>query len=129
MQPTLTVIYSALLERSLRNALFGSVALHTRPLLQPNNGPALYYSLHSYTSPLLQYNNAPALSSNTRFAVSLVDPIILVAGTEEQIRKAARDCIDKAGGPGKHLMNLGHGVLQGTPEENVGYFIDECQKM
>ena len=27
-----------------------------------------------------------------------------------------RVCIDKAGGPGMHLLNLGHGVMQGTSE-------------
>jgi uroporphyrinogen-III decarboxylase len=56
-----------------------------------------------------------------------VDPGILLGGTEEQIRAAARATIDAAGGPGCHLMNVGHGVMQGTPEESVGYFVDECK--
>lgn len=56
-----------------------------------------------------------------------VDPTILF-GTKEQIEQAVRDCIDKAGGPGnKHLLNLGHGVMQGTPEEAVGWLVDECK--
>lgn len=53
-----------------------------------------------------------------------LDPTILF-GTKEQIEQAVRDCIDKAGGPGKHLLNLGHGVMQGTPEEAVGWLVDE----
>jgi uroporphyrinogen decarboxylase len=57
-----------------------------------------------------------------------IDPTILF-GTKEQIEQAVRDCIDKAGGPGnRHLLNLGHGVMQGTPEEAVGWLIDECKR-
>jgi uroporphyrinogen decarboxylase len=57
-----------------------------------------------------------------------IDPTILF-GSKEQIEQAVRDCIDKAGGPGnKHLLNLGHGVMQGTPEEAVGWLIDECKR-
>ena len=56
-----------------------------------------------------------------------IDPTILF-GTKEQIEAAVRECIDKAGGPGKHLLNLGHGVMQGTPEEAVGWLVDECKR-
>lgn len=56
-----------------------------------------------------------------------IDPTVLF-GTKEQIEQAARDCIDKAGGPGKHLLNLGHGVMQGTPEEAVGWLVDEVKR-
>ncbi len=56
-----------------------------------------------------------------------LDPTVLF-GTKEQIEQAVRDCIDKAGGPGKHLLNLGHGVMQGTPEEAVGWLVDECKR-
>jgi len=57
-----------------------------------------------------------------------IDPTILF-GSKEQIEQAVRDCIDKAGGPGnRHLLNLGHGVMQGTPEEAVGWLIDEVKR-
>lgn len=57
-----------------------------------------------------------------------IDPTVLF-GSKEQIEQAVRDCIDKAGGPGnKHLLNLGHGVMQGTPEEAVGWLIDEVKR-
>ncbi|CAK9072142.1 unnamed protein product [Durusdinium trenchii] len=56
-----------------------------------------------------------------------VDPFLLRYGEEDHIRKAVRAVIDEAGGPGRHILNLGHGVLQGTPEENVLYFVDEAQ--
>lgn len=57
-----------------------------------------------------------------------IDPSILKFGSKEQIEAAVVSCIDKAGGPGnKHLLNLGHGVMQGTPECNVKYFVDACK--
>jgi uroporphyrinogen decarboxylase len=57
-----------------------------------------------------------------------IDPTVLF-GSKAQIEQAVRDCIDKAGGPGnKHLLNLGHGVMQGTPEEAVGWLVDECKR-
>ena len=57
-----------------------------------------------------------------------VDPSVLFA-PEEQVRAAVRDCIQQAGGPGEaHVMNLGHGVRQGTPEEAVGWAVDEVKK-
>jgi uroporphyrinogen decarboxylase len=49
--------------------------------------------------------------------------------TKEQIEQAVREAIDKAGGPGnRHLLNLGHGVMQGTLEEAVGWLIDEAKR-
>lgn len=57
-----------------------------------------------------------------------LDPAVLF-GTKEQIEQAVRDCIDKAGGPGNaHLLNLGHGVMQGTPEVAVQWLVDECKR-
>jgi len=56
-----------------------------------------------------------------------IDPTILF-GSQDQIEAAVRDCIDKAGGPGKHLLNLGHGVMQGTPEIAVQWLVDECKR-
>merc|ERR1712238_377710 len=56
------------------------------------------------------------------------DPTILF-GSQAQIETAVRSCIDKAGGPGnRHVLNLGLGVMQGTPEEAVGWFVDEAKR-
>ena len=51
-----------------------------------------------------------------------VDPAVLFA-TPEAISEAIRDVTAKAG-PRGHILNLGHGVLVGTPEENVAHFFD-----
>ena len=47
-----------------------------------------------------------------------VDPVVLFAG-EAAIEAAVRRVLDAAG-PTGHVLNLGHGVLVGTPEEAVG---------
>ncbi|CAE7646170.1 hemE [Symbiodinium pilosum] len=57
-----------------------------------------------------------------------VDPYVLRYGSESEVRQAVRDSIDAVGGPGRHILNLGHGVLQGTPEENVLFFVEEAQR-
>lgn len=51
-----------------------------------------------------------------------VDPMVLF-GPEEAIREAVEQCIAGAGRR-HHILNVGHGVIQGTPEEAVGLF---CQ--
>ena len=55
-----------------------------------------------------------------------VDPTLLF-GSDAQVRAGVRDCIAKAGGKG-HILNLGHGVLQGTPEAAVAAFVDEAKR-
>eukprot|EP01023_Acetabularia_acetabulum_P065744 TRINITY_DN8744_c0_g2_i11.p2 TRINITY_DN8744_c0_g2~~TRINITY_DN8744_c0_g2_i11.p2 ORF type:complete len:177 (-),score=18.93 TRINITY_DN8744_c0_g2_i11:72-536(-) len=50
-----------------------------------------------------------------------IDPAILF-GTELQIEDAVKECMYGAGFK-KHILNVGHGVIQGTPEENVKLFV------
>jgi uroporphyrinogen decarboxylase len=51
-----------------------------------------------------------------------MDPVALF-GPQPFIRQRILDTIAKAGRQG-HIMNLGHGVLQNTPEENVACFFE-----
>lgn len=51
-----------------------------------------------------------------------VDPVILF-GPQQGIKEAVHKCLRQAGAKG-HILNVGHGVVQGTPEENVAYFCD-----
>jgi len=55
-----------------------------------------------------------------------LDPSILFA-PEELIRAEVRANIMASGGPGKHVLNLGHGVIQGTPEPAIGWLVDEAK--
>jgi|TARA_B110000977_G_scaffold117795_1_gene152059 uroporphyrinogen decarboxylase len=56
-----------------------------------------------------------------------VDPAVLFAAPEA-VEQAVKDVCDKAG-PTGHILNLGHGVLVGTPEENVKVFFDAAKKI
>eukprot|EP00898_Chlorokybus_atmophyticus_P001469 jgi/Chlat1/2322/Chrsp17S00175 len=51
-----------------------------------------------------------------------VDPMVLFA-PEHKIREEVAKCL-AAAGPTGHILNVGHGVMQGTPEESVALF---CQ--
>jgi len=51
-----------------------------------------------------------------------VDPGVLF-GSKELITDRIHDTVRKAG-RGKHILNLGHGIVVGTPEENVAHFFE-----
>jgi uroporphyrinogen decarboxylase len=53
-----------------------------------------------------------------------VDPMVLF-GSEDVIREHVADVVAKAGP--KHILGVGHGVVQGTPEGNVGVFCDAAR--
>ncbi len=55
-----------------------------------------------------------------------VDPGVLF-GSQEFIRDRILDTIRKAGNWG-HILNLGHGVLVGTPEDNVRFFFETAKQ-
>mmetsp|Transcript_31653 Transcript_31653/g.69176 ORF Transcript_31653/g.69176 Transcript_31653/m.69176 type:complete len:399 (-) Transcript_31653:250-1446(-) len=54
-----------------------------------------------------------------------VDPMILF-GDEEQIQAAVRETVAQAGR--NHILGVGHGVTQGTPEESVGIFCEAARQ-
>jgi len=54
-----------------------------------------------------------------------LDPLALFAN-KDFITAKLHDTIIKAGNK-KHIINLGHGVMQGTPEENVAHFFKTVQ--
>jgi uroporphyrinogen decarboxylase len=47
-----------------------------------------------------------------------LDPILLFA-EEALLRQRVREILDQAGGRPGHIFNLGHGIVPGTPVENV----------
>jgi uroporphyrinogen decarboxylase len=54
-----------------------------------------------------------------------LDPGVLF-GTQAVIRDRLIDTVRKAGNHG-HILNLGHGVLVGTPEDNVRFFFETAK--
>ncbi|NEO01678.1 MAG: uroporphyrinogen decarboxylase [Moorea sp. SIO3I7] len=55
-----------------------------------------------------------------------IDPGVLF-GSQAFIRDRIVDTIRKAGNEG-HILNLGHGVLPGTPEDNVRFFFETAKQ-
>ena len=53
-----------------------------------------------------------------------LDPVVLFAD-ERTVRQRAREILDQAQGRAGHIFNLGHGILQHTPVENVIALVDE----
>ncbi|WP_017296082.1 uroporphyrinogen decarboxylase [Geminocystis herdmanii] len=56
-----------------------------------------------------------------------IDPGVLF-GSPEFIKQRIHDTVNKAG-KGGHILNLGHGVLVGTPEENVRVFFETAKQV
>ena len=56
-----------------------------------------------------------------------VDPGVLF-GSKEFIANRINDGVRKAG-KGKHILNLGHGIAGGTPEENVALFLEVAKRI
>lgn len=53
-----------------------------------------------------------------------MDPGVLF-GSKDVIEARVMDTIRRAKSQGvRHIMNLGHGVLPGTPEENVAHYFE-----
>lgn len=55
-----------------------------------------------------------------------IDPCVLF-GSQPFIRDRILDTIRKAGNRG-HILNLGHGILPKTPEENAAYFFETAKQ-
>ncbi len=56
-----------------------------------------------------------------------LDPGVLF-GSKQFIRDRIYDTVNKAGNYG-HILNLGHGVLPTTPEENVAFFFETAKQL
>jgi uroporphyrinogen decarboxylase len=52
-----------------------------------------------------------------------LDPVVLL-GSREEIEYQTRRILAQAGGRPGHIFNLGHGILQETPVDNVRYLVD-----
>lgn len=56
-----------------------------------------------------------------------LDPTTLF-GDEASIRAEVRRVLDDAGSEGRHIFNLGHGILPSTPIESVETLLDEVRR-
>ncbi len=56
-----------------------------------------------------------------------IDPCVLF-GSKPFIRERILETVRKAGG-NRHILNLGHGILPGTPEENAAFFFETAKQV
>jgi len=110
---------------------------------QRSGAPVIYFGTDTATLlPAMQETGAEVLGVDWRIGLddawrSLgfrgavqgnLDPVALFAPPEEW-RARAEDVLRRAGGRYGHIFNLGHGILPGTPVENVRALVDwvrEC---
>ena len=69
--------------------------------------------------------DARSILGSDRVLQGNMDPMYLFA-SKERIKEEVSNNI-AAAGKGKHILNVGHGVVQGTPEMNVGVFCDAAK--
>jgi hypothetical protein len=50
--------------------------------------------------------------------------LLCVSAVLQEVIEAEVKRVLREAGPQGHILNVGHGVVQGTPEENVGYFCE-----
>jgi uroporphyrinogen decarboxylase len=56
-----------------------------------------------------------------------IDPCVLF-GSQNMIRDRIMDTVRKAG-KDRHILNLGHGILQNTPEANAAFFFETAKQL
>ena len=71
---------------------------------------------------------ARSRAGESRVLQGNVDPMVLF-GDHDVIEREVKECLAALQNKGgnHHILNVGHGVVQGTPEEAVGHFIDTCK--
>ncbi len=57
-----------------------------------------------------------------------LDPTVLFA-TPEEIKRQVKTILDMAGGRAGHIFNLGHGIIVGTPVDNVKALVDHVHEL
>jgi uroporphyrinogen decarboxylase len=57
-----------------------------------------------------------------------IDPMVLAYGEPAQVSAAIDRCVRSAAGGG-HILNLGHGVMQDTPEVMVAHFCNHARAL
>jgi uroporphyrinogen decarboxylase len=67
-----------------------------------------------------------ALPSGARVQGNL-DPFVLL-GSEEVVRARTAEIVEAGRAAAGHVFNLGHGILQQTPVENMAALVDQVHK-
>ncbi len=107
----------ASLDRSVPSIHFGVDTFHLLPLMHEAGGDVIGVDWR------LPIDEAWALLGKDSAIQGNLDPVALF-GSRDSIEKQVKDIIGRAGGVNGHIFNLGHGILPGTPVENVEFLVD-----
>ncbi|HVU90576.1 MAG TPA: uroporphyrinogen decarboxylase [Pirellulales bacterium] len=76
----------------------------------------------------IRLDDAWRLIGHDRGVQGNLDPLVLLSD-RAQIRRRAKEILDQAAGRPGHIFNLGHGVLQQTPVENVIALVEAVHEL
>ena len=76
----------------------------------------------------IRLDDAWRLVGNDKGVQGNLDPLVLLADKSE-IRRQAKNILDQAAGRPGHIFNLGHGVLQQTPVDNVVALVETVHEL
>ena len=107
----------ASLDRSVPSIHFGVDTFHLLPLMHEAGGDVIGVDWR------VPIDEAWALLGKDSAIQGNLDPVALF-GSRDSIEKQVKDIIGRAGGVNGHIFNLGHGILPGTPVENVEFLVD-----
>lgn len=108
----------ASLDRSVPSIHFGVGTCHLLPLMREAGGDVIGVDWR------VPIDEAWALLGRSTAIQGNLDPTALF-GTPDSIQRQVKDIVDRTRGSNGHIFNLGHGILPGTPVENVA-FLAEC---
>jgi uroporphyrinogen decarboxylase len=108
----------ASLDRSVPSIHFGVGTFHLLPSMREAGGDVIGVDWR------VPIDEAWHLLEKGTAIQGNLDPTALF-GTPDSIRQQVRDIVGRTRGTDGHIFNLGHGILPGTPVENVA-FLTEC---
>jgi uroporphyrinogen decarboxylase len=108
----------ASLDRSVPSIHFGVNTFHLLPLIHEAGGDVIGVDWR------VPIDKAWGLIGTTCAIQGNLDPTDLFS-SREHIERQVKDIIGRVRGADGHIFNLGHGILPGTPVENVEFLV-EC---
>ncbi len=120
----LVKIFSKLKAKGIPAIYFTKNSAHLAPSF--SEIPASGFSVDE----ILTLSDWDKLLPQGRFLQGNLDPIILLKGTEGEVRLKTRLLVQEARTLSRPvILNLGHGILPGTPVENARAFVEEARSL
>jgi uroporphyrinogen decarboxylase len=118
--PHTRAIFEGLRGTGVPTLHFGTGTMHLLPLLREAGGDVIGLDWR------LPLDEGWALLGEGVAVQGNLDPTLLFAPRERLLR-GVDDVLRRAGGRPGHVFNLGHGILPGTPVENVKSVVERVQ--